>query len=88
MSSPEGGPLEKIKIQSSNNSNINSFNSFNGEILERSYLGSFTRYEIKINNKIISVLDQNFNSNSNYNFPIGEKVVCSWEKESIKILED
>ena len=79
---------EKIKIQSINNSKIYPFNSFNGEILEKSYLGSFTRYEIKINNKIISVLDQNFNSNSNYNFPIGERVMCSWEKESIKILED
>ncbi len=79
---------EKIKIQSAKNSNINPFNSFYGDILEKSYLGSFTRYEIKINNKIISVLDQNFNPNSNYNFPIGEKVVCSWEKESIKILED
>ncbi len=79
---------EKIKIQSINNSKIYPFNSFSGEVLEKSYLGSFTRYEIKINNKIISVLDQNFNSNSNYNFPIGEKVMCSWEKESIKILED
>ena len=31
---------EKIKIQSSNNSNIDSFNSFYGDILEKSYLGS------------------------------------------------
>ena len=79
---------EKIKIQSINNSKISSLNSFIGEILEKSYLGSFTRYEIKIKNKIISVLDQNFNSNSNYNFPKGEKVICSWESESIKVLED
>ena len=79
---------EKIKIQSINNLKTSSFNSFSGEILEKSYLGSFTRYEIKIKNMIISVLDQNFNSNSNYNFPKGEKVICSWESESIKILED
>ena len=79
---------EKIKIQSINNSKTNLFNSFCGEILEKSYLGSFTRYEIKIKNMIISVLDQNFNSNSNYNFPKGEKVICSWESESIKVLED
>ena len=79
---------EKIKIQSINNLKTSSFNSFSGEILEKSYLGSFTRYEIKINNMIISVLDQNFNSNSNYNFPKGEKVICSWESESIKVLED
>ena len=79
---------EKIKIQSINNLKTSSFNSFSGEILEKSYLGSFTRYEIKIKNMIISVLDQNFNSNSNYNFPKGEKVICSWESESIKVLED
>ena len=79
---------EKIKIQSINNLKTGSFNSFSGEILEKSYLGSFTRYEIKINDMIISVLDQNFNSNSNYNFPKGEKVICSWESESIKVLED
>ena len=79
---------EKIKIQSINNSKIASSNSFYGVILEKSYLGSFTRYEIKINNMVISVLDKNFNSNSNYNFPKGEKVFCSWEKDSIKILED
>ena len=79
---------EKIKIQSINNSKITSSNSFFGVILEKSYLGSFTRYEIKINNMVISVLDKNFNSNSNYNFPKGEKVFCSWEKDSIKILED
>ena len=79
---------EKIKIQSINNLKTGSFNSFSGEILEKSYLGSFTRYEIKIKNMIISVLDQNFNSNSNYNFPKGEKVICSWESESIKVLED
>ena len=65
-----------------------SFNSFSGEIFEKSYLGSFTRYEIKIKNMIISVLDQNFNSSSNFNFPKGEKVICSWESESIKVLED
>ena len=79
---------EKIKIKSVKNSEISLVNSFEGEVLEKSYLGSFTRYEVKSNSKVISVLDQNYNSNSNYNFPIGEKVVCSWEKESIKILED
>ena len=76
------------RIQSMNNLKTSSFNSFSGEILEKSYLGSFTRYEIKIKNMIISVLDQNFNSNSNYNFPKGEKVICTWESESIKVLED
>ena len=79
---------EKIKITSINNSSKSSYNSLEGEIIEKSYLGSFTRYEVKCNKKIISVLDQNFKSNSNYNYPIGEKVICSWEKESIKILED
>ena len=33
---------EKIKIQSINNLKTSSFNSFSGEILEKSYLGSFT----------------------------------------------
>ena len=79
---------EKIKIKSVKNSEISLVNSFEGEILEKSYLGSFTRYEVKSNSKVISVLDQNYNSNSNYNFPIGERVICSWEKQSIKILED
>ncbi len=79
---------EKIKIKSLQDSEISLVNSFEGEILEKSYLGSFTRYEVKSNSKVISVLDQNYNSNSNYNFPIGERVICSWEKQSIKILED
>ena len=79
---------EKIKIKSVQDSEISLVNSFEGEILEKSYLGSFTRYEVKSNSKVISVLDQNYNSNSNYNFPIGERVICSWEKQSIKILED
>ena len=63
---------EKIKIKSAKDIKINLVNSFEGVVLEKSYLGSFTRYEIKIKNMIISVLDQNFNSNSNYNFPKGE----------------
>ena len=79
---------EKIKIKSLKDSEISLVNSFEGEVLEKSYLGSFTRYEVKSSNKVISVLHQNYNYNSNYNFPIGERVVCSWEKESIKILED
>ena len=79
---------EKIKIKSAKGVKINLVNSFEGVVLEKSYLGSFTRYEVKSGNKIISVLDQNYNSNSNYNFPIGERVLCSWEKESLKILED
>ncbi len=79
---------EKIKIKSAKDVKINLVNSFEGVVLEKSYLGSFTRYEVKSGNKIISVLDQNYNSNSNYNFPIGERVLCSWEKESLKILED
>ena len=79
---------EKIKIKSAKDVKINLVNSFEGVVLEKSYLGSFTRYEVKSGNKIISVLDQNYNSNSNYNFPIGERVICSWEKQSIKILED
>ena len=79
---------EKIKIKSAKDIKINLVNSFEGVVLEKSYLGSFTRYEVKSGNKIISVLDQNYNSNSNYNFPIGERVLCSWEKESLKILED
>ena len=79
---------EKIKIKSAKDVKINLVNSFEGVVLEKSYLGSFTRYEVKSGNKIISVLDQNYNSNSNYNFPIGERVLCSWEKESSKILED
>ena len=81
---------EKIKIKSAKGVKINLVNSFEGVVLEKSYLGSFTRYEVKSSNKVISVLHQNYNynSNSNYNFPIGERVVCSWEKESIKILED
>ena len=79
---------EKIKIKSAKDIKINLVNSFEGVVLEKSYLGSFTRYEVKSGNKIISVLDQNYNSNSNYNFPIGERVLCSWEKESLKNLED
>ena len=79
---------EKIKIKSAKGVKINLVNSFEGVVLEKSYLGSFTRYEVKSGNKIISVLDQNYNSNSNYNFPIGERVLCCWEKESLKILED
>ena len=77
---------EKIKIKSVQDSKISLGNSFEGEVLEKSYLGSFTRYEVKSHSKVISVLDQNYNSNSN--FPIGERVICSWEKQSIKILED
>ena len=42
----------------------------------------------KCNEKIISVIDQNYNDNTNYNFPVGEQVICSWSKESVKILED
>ncbi len=79
---------EKIKIKSLKYSEISLVNSFEGEVLEKSYLGSFTRYEVKTRNKVISVLDQNYNSSSVYNFPIGERVICTWEKESIKILED
>ncbi len=79
---------EKIKITSKINSKVRSINSVTGKIIEKSYLGSFTRYEVKCRDKIISVLDQNYNNDSNYNFPIGEEVICSWEKKSIKILED
>ena len=79
---------EKIKIIKKNNSDKRNLNSVEGIILEKSYLGSFTRYEVKCNDKIVSVIDQNYNDNANYNFPIGEQVICSWSKKSVKILED
>ena len=79
---------EKIKITSLPNDIINSPNSFVGKILEKSYLGSFTRYEVITKNKIITVLDQNFSNDKNFNFPLGTDVFCNWKKESIKILED
>ena len=79
---------EKIKITSMSNDIINSPNSFVGKILEKSYLGSFTRYEVISKNKIITVLDQNFSNDKNFNFPIGTDVFCNWKKESIKILEE
>ena len=79
---------EKIKIQSINNSNKSSYNSLNAEILEKSYLGSFTLYEVIRKNKIITVLDQNYSNDKNFNFPLGTEVLCRWTKESIKLLED
>jgi ABC-type Fe3+/spermidine/putrescine transport system ATPase subunit len=79
---------EKIKIIKKNNTDMKNLNSVEGTILEKSYLGSFTRYEVKCNEKIVSVIDQNYNDNANYNFPVGEQVICSWSKESVKILED
>ena len=79
---------EKIKIKKKSNTDKNNLNSVEGTILEKSYLGSFTRYEVKCYEKIVSVIDQNYNDNANYNFPVGEQVICSWSKESIKILED
>ena len=79
---------EKIKITSLPNDIINSPNSFVGKILEKSYLGSFTRYEVITKNKIITVLDQNFSNDKNFNFPLGTDVFCNWKKESIKILEE
>ena len=79
---------EKIKIIKKNNTDTKNLNSVEGTIIEKSYLGSFTRYEVKCNEKIISVIDQNYNDNTNYNFPVGEQVICSWSKESVKILED
>ena len=79
---------EKIKIIKKNNTDTKNLNSVEGTIIEKSYLGSFTRYEVKCSEKIISVIDQNYNDNTNYNFPIGEQVICSWSKESVKILED
>ena len=78
---------EKIKITSLPNDIINSPNSFVGKILEKSYLGSFTRYEVITKNKIITVLDQNFSNDKNFNFPLGTDVFCNWKTESIKILE-
>ena len=78
---------EKIKITSLSNDIINSPNSFVGKILEKSYLGSFTRYEVITKNKIITVLDQNFSNDKNFNFPLGTDVFCNWKIESIKILE-
>ena len=78
---------EKIKITSLSNDIINSPNSFVGKILEKSYLGSFTRYEVISKNKIITVLDQNFSNDKNFNFPLGTDVFCNWKTESIKILE-
>ena len=78
---------EKIKITSMSNDIINSPNSFVGKILEKSYLGSFTRYEVITKNKIITVLDQNFSNDKNFNFPLGTDVFCNWKIESIKILE-
>ena len=78
---------EKIKITSLHNDIINSPNSFVGKILEKSYLGSFTRYEVITKNKIITVLDQNFSNDKNFNFPLGTDVFCNWKIESIKILE-
>ena len=78
---------EKIKITSLHNDIINSPNSFVGKILEKSYLGSFTRYEVITKNKIITVLDQNFSNDKNFNFPLGTDVFCNWKTESIKILE-
>ena len=78
---------EKIKITSMSNDIINSPNSFVGKILEKSYLGSFTRYEVISKNKIITVLDQNFSNDKNFNFPLGTDVFCNWKTESIKILE-
>ena len=78
---------EKIKITSLPNDIINSPNSFVGKILEKSYLGSFTRYEVITKNKIITVLDQNFSNDKNFNFPLGTDVFCNWKAESIKILE-
>jgi putrescine transport system ATP-binding protein len=79
---------EKIKIIKKNNTDTKNLNSVEGTILEKSYLGSFTRYEVKCHKKIVSVIDQNYNDNANYNFPVGEQVICSWSKESVKILED
>ena len=79
---------EKIKIIKKNNTDTKNLNSVEGAILEKSYLGSFTRYAVKCHEKIISVIDQNYNDNTNYNFPVGEQVICSWSKESVKILED
>ena len=79
---------EKIKIIKKNNTDTKILNSVEGTIIEKSYLGSFTRYEVKCSEKIISVIDQNYNDNTNYNFPVGEQVICSWSKESVKILED
>ena len=79
---------EKIKIIKKNNTDTKNLNSVEGTILEKSYLGSFTRYEVKCHKKIVSVIDQNYNDNANYNFPVGEQVICSWSKDSVKILED
>ena len=78
---------EKIKIIKKNNTDTKNLNSVEGTIIEKSYLGSFTRYEVRCYEKIISVIDQNYNDNTNYNFPVGEQVICSWSKESVKILE-
>ena len=43
--------------------------------------------EIKSQNKIISVFDQN-NKQLNHNLLIGQDVLCSWLEDSIVILED
>ncbi len=79
---------EKIKITSMANNVENPSNSFKGKILEKSYLGSFTLYEVIRKNKIITVLDQNYSNDKNFNFPLGTEVLCRWTKESIKLLED
>ena len=78
---------EKIKIQLLDSNSEIPKNSFKGHIIAKSYLGSFTNYEIKSQNKIISVFDQN-NKKSNQNLLIGQDVLCSWLEDSIVILED
>lgn len=78
---------EKIKIQLLDSNREIPKNSFKGKIIAKSYLGSFTNYEIKSQNKIISVFDQN-NKKSNQNLLMGQDVLCSWLEDSIVILED
>jgi putrescine transport system ATP-binding protein len=76
---------EKIDLHLDNDKELNA-NQCRGVIKEVAYLGSFTKYLIKIKDSEINVLNQNKIFNESHSLLIGNKVICSWDKNSIKLV--
>ena len=77
---------EKIDIINDYNSDIG-INQSRGIVKDIAYLGSYTKYLITNNDFEISILRQNKILNPKSQILIGNNVICSWEKDSIVIID-
>lgn len=76
---------EKINIIKDTKKELQ-INQCRGVVKDIAYLGGVTKYLVKTANSEINILSQNKNINEKNSIIIEDKVICSWDKNSIVVV--